>query len=121
MRTGISNVFEGTLVRVEPRASRRLTHPALSAAAGGPLPVRQSDAVDGFASNELVEPRFAGVIAVSPETASQLACGDRGYAMLGLSGQSVGEHLWNEYFRWLRQLAASCQTQASQSSRRDRI
>ena len=54
--------------------------------------------------NRLVQPQFPGVIAVSPETSAQLACGDRGYAVLGFSGESIGQHVWNLFSRWLQQL-----------------
>ena len=42
-RTGDFRVYEGTLERLEPRASRRLPHPALSALVGGPLSVSKAD------------------------------------------------------------------------------
>jgi putative peptide zinc metalloprotease protein len=96
-------VHEGRLTRLEPRASRRLPHPALSAAVGGALPVRESDA-DDQAEVRLVEPRFPGVIAVSSSVSSKLACGQRGYARFGISRESIGEHLWIQICRWLKQL-----------------
>ncbi|TWU08263.1 HlyD family efflux transporter periplasmic adaptor subunit [Stieleria varia] len=36
-------LYQGTLVRIEPRASHRLTHPALAATRNGPLSVEQAD------------------------------------------------------------------------------
>ena len=104
LRTGAWNTLEGVLARVEPRASDRLPHPALSATVGGPLAVTETVAATGQAEAKLVEPRFPGVIDVSPEIASQLACGDRGYAILGLGRDSVGQHVWTRFARWLRQL-----------------
>ncbi|MHB0960278.1 MAG: efflux RND transporter periplasmic adaptor subunit [Pirellulaceae bacterium] len=104
-RTGDFRVYEGTLSRLEPRASRRLPHPALSALVGGPLAVSQADAEDHPVESQLVEPQFSGVIAVSRETSPQLACGDRGYALLGLSRESIGQHVWNRLTQWLQQLS----------------
>ncbi len=104
-RTGGLHRYEGTLTSLEPRASRHLPHPALSAAVGGPLPVSQPDADGNRDEARLVEPRFQGVIALSPETSPLLACGDRGYAVLGFSRERVGQHLWVRFSRWLDQLA----------------
>ena len=77
-RTGDFRVHEGILRRLEPRASRRLPHPALSAMVGGPLAVSQADAKGHPAESQLIIPQFPGVIVVSSETSPQLACGDRG-------------------------------------------
>jgi putative peptide zinc metalloprotease protein len=105
LRTGLSTVFEGTLLRVDPRATRRLTHPALSAAVGGPLALGEVVAANGQPDFQLIEPRFAGVIAVTPEIAGRLACGDRGYAVFGLRGGSIANQVWGRFHRWFpRQL-----------------
>ena len=102
LRTGGFDLYEGTLTRLDPRASRHLPHPALSAAVGGPLPV---SGADNRAEDQLVAPRFPGVITMSPATSAQLACGDRGYALLGFSRENIGQHLWKRFSRWLQQLS----------------
>ncbi len=104
-RTGGLRLYEGTLVSLEPRASRRLPHPALSAAVDGPLAVVEDDASDGTVEARLVEPRFPGVITATPKVGPELACGDRGYAILGSCRESVGQHLWHQLSRWLQQLS----------------
>jgi putative peptide zinc metalloprotease protein len=104
-RTGDFRLYDGTLARVEPRASRQLPHPALSAEVGGPLAVGESEDADERAEVRLVEPRFPGVITVSEEVSPQLACGDRGYAILGFHHESISEHLWKRFSRWLQQLS----------------
>ncbi|MHB8974746.1 MAG: efflux RND transporter periplasmic adaptor subunit [Pirellulaceae bacterium] len=103
-RCGGIRVDVGTLTRLEPRASRQLPHPALSAAVGGPLSVSQADAGDERTEGRLVQPQFPGVIAVSPETSMRLACGERGYALLGFSRESIGQHVWNRFAEWLQRL-----------------
>jgi putative peptide zinc metalloprotease protein len=103
-RMGDFQLYEGTLTQLEPRASRQLPHPALSATVGGDLPVVQSDAESDQTGARLVDPQFPGVIALPPETSQQLACGNRGYAILGLSQERIGQHLWTRFSRWLHQL-----------------
>lgn len=104
-RTGDLHGYEGTLTSLEPRASRHLPHPALSATVGGALPVAQPDADDGRGDLRLVQPRFPGVIALTNDTSSLLAAGDRGYAVLGFSRESIGQHIWGRFSHWLDQLA----------------
>ena len=83
-RVGDCRIYAGTLSRIEPRASRELPHPALSATVGGPLSVKAAAERDGPTESQLVEPRFPGVVTLAPEMCGQLACGDRGYALFGL-------------------------------------
>jgi putative peptide zinc metalloprotease protein len=92
VRCQYGTAFQGTLSRIEPRASRDLTHPALSAAAGGPLAVTEStDKVEC----QLVTPRFRGVITLAPDKCDQLFCGQRGLALFGWRRECAGERLWN--------------------------
>ena len=63
---GRSGTFLATLIRVEARASRTLIHPALTALAGGPLPLRRTDAESQEDPNratqyELASPHFTAV------------------------------------------------------------
>ena len=93
----------GEFQRIEPRASTDLPHPALSSAVGGPLVVKQADDMDQSLLR-LAEPRFRGVIALGPSEARDLGVGQRGYAMLGLRRQTVGEVIWLRGSRWLESL-----------------
>lgn len=95
----------GTLERLDPRASTRLPHPAMSGRVGGPLAVTEpSEAEANETGMRLVEPRFRGVIAISPQIARQLGAGEQGYAMLGLRQESIGELAWVRFYRWCESL-----------------
>ena len=102
-RIGARRSIEGTLVRLEPRASHQLPHWALSSTAGGPLAVRQ-DAKESTSGVRLVEPRFKGVIAVPQAVSRSLGCGERGYAILGLRQVSIGQYVWVQIRRWWESL-----------------
>jgi putative peptide zinc metalloprotease protein len=93
----------GTLDRLDPRASTALPHPAMSASVGGSLAVTQQD--DTSQTNmQLVEPRFRGVITLSPEVCRDLGAGEQGYAVLGLRQESIGEFAWVQFHRWFQSL-----------------
>ena len=83
----------GKLDRLDPRASTALPHPAMSSKVGGALAVTQQDTADQ-ANMRLVEPRFRGVIALSPQECRDLGAGEQGYAMLGLRQESIGQFAW---------------------------
>ena len=80
VRIGSRPKIQGTLSRVEPRASTRLTHVAMAATDGGRLTVRPSQDPKATAqqSMELVTPRFRAVIAVPVASSRDLLCGERG-------------------------------------------
>jgi hypothetical protein len=103
-RLGNCRLYEGTLTQVEPRASRKLPHAALSALVGGPLAVSEAGEDDQPGESRLVQPRFPGVIAIKPETCDGLASGARGYALFGLRDEPAGQYLWNRFRHWLLQL-----------------
>jgi hypothetical protein len=54
---------------------------------------------------QLIDPRFPGVIDVPAQISSKLACGELGYARFGISQESIGQHLWIQFSRWLKQLS----------------
>jgi hypothetical protein len=102
-RIGARRACVGSLDRLDPRASTSLPHPALSCEVGGPLAVK---AVEGDQDSEmrLVEPRFKGVITLSPEVSQDLGVGEQGYAMLGLRRESIGQFAWVRFHRWIETL-----------------
>ncbi|MEO8497832.1 MAG: efflux RND transporter periplasmic adaptor subunit, partial [Planctomycetota bacterium] len=102
-RVGGRAARQGRLERLEPRASTELPHPALSSAVGGPLAVTASDKSQQT-KLRLAEPRFRGVIALVPGQATDLGAGERGYALLGLRRESVGEYVWLRFSGWLESL-----------------
>lgn len=102
-RIGSRFAREGRLDRLEPRASTVLPHPAMSSAVGGSLSVTQQQD-NGQTELRLVEPRFRGVITLSPEVCKDLGAGEQGYAMLGLRQESIGEFAWVRFHRWFELL-----------------
>ncbi len=60
---GRGTVFPAVLTRVESRASRALVHPALTALAGGPLPLRHTESESrDDAQYELARPHFTAIV-----------------------------------------------------------
>ena len=106
-RVGDCHLYAGTLSRIEPRATRELPHPALSATVGGPLSIKAAAERGGPTESQLVEPRFPGVVTLAPEMCGQLACGDRGYALFGLRREPAGQYLWQQLSQWFQQLGKS--------------
>ena len=103
VRIGTHPAFMGTLVRVNPRASRKIPHAALAASNGGPLPVSEAQMSEQTESDErlqLTEHRFTAVLKLPADAASQLHCGERGIATLGLPRGSLGTHLWRSAHDW---------------------
>ncbi|MEA3207023.1 MAG: putative peptide zinc metalloprotease protein [Chthoniobacter sp.] len=107
---GRGTTLPGALARVEARATRELIHPALSALANGPLPVRRSEDAPGPPSAqtpayELAEPYFTAIVRLPGEAA--LAPGE--LARVRFRGQS-SVTLWSEMqtviARWLRRYTA---------------
>jgi len=93
----------GTLDRLDPRASTKLPHPAMSASVGGNLAVvQQKDA--GQTGMCLVEPRFRGVISLPPDDCLSLGAGEQGHVLLGLRDKSIGEFAWIKFRGWFEKL-----------------
>ncbi len=81
MRYWCRGVFTGRLVRVDPRASRAVPHPAFSAAWGGPLDVRPGGTGGGPgtpapAAYEFFQPRFAAEVEAPPSALQALRVGE---------------------------------------------
>ncbi len=108
-RLDVGGLHLGTLTRIEPRASRQLPHPSLSATVGGPLAVQESTEPTARKDPQLVAPRFPAVVAITPAVGDVLACGDRGYALLGRYHESIGTHIWRRATLWFDRLGTTRQ------------
>lgn len=102
VRIGTHGAVNGTLVRVNPGASRAIPHPALAAINGGALAVSQVDneATSGNEKLKLTDYRFTAVVQLSEEDSPGFLSGERGTAALGLSKGSLGQHLWRSMHDW---------------------
>ena len=86
------------LQRVDPKAMRLLSHPALAATAGGPLNVKQRtpdehQAAGAAAQLELANPRFTAVAALSPASARTLRAGELAMVRLGDANFTIRQRL----------------------------
>lgn len=102
-------LFEGTIDRVLPRASRESKRPALSVTRGGPLPVRRAKQTVGRpAVNEedLLTPSFEAVVSLSAEDGSRLLCGQRVTIGFRPCRESVGQWCCRGLTRWVRERLA---------------
>ncbi|NQT11230.1 MAG: biotin/lipoyl-binding protein [Planctomycetes bacterium] len=93
------------LSSVIPRASLQLSHPALAAANGGPLPVRNVSPQTGNASGEsceLVVPRFTGIAPLTETASVKLRAGQMGTVSCRPCRESIGAHIYSSLARWVR-------------------
>jgi multidrug efflux pump subunit AcrA (membrane-fusion protein) len=99
IRIGTRPAFQGTMMKVVPRASRRLFAPSLAATEGGDLPVMA--AADDENTMQLTDRRFEAVVALDPAAASVLI-GERGRVTLGSLDDSLAGYVYDQVERWLR-------------------
>lgn len=114
VRIGTHDAVRATLVRVNPRASRSIPHPALAATNGGALTVSQMDERESASSKErlqLTEHRFTAIVELPDDQAVAFRCGERGTAALGLPRGSLGTHLWRSAHDWFDAQIASVETE----------
>lgn len=102
VRIGTHPAVSAILVRVNPRASRSIPHPALAATNGGPLNVSQMDERETSGSDRLrlTEQRFTAIVKIPDDQAIAFRCGERGTAALGLPRGALGTHLWRSAHDW---------------------
>jgi len=109
VRIGTHSAVTATLLRVNPRASRAIPHPAMAATNGGPLAVAENhDNANSGADKrlQLTEHRFTAVVQLPPQQADEFFSGERGIVALGLQQGSLGTHVWRAAHDWLtKQLA----------------
>ena len=98
-------ISNGTLNRIDPRATRKLPDPALAAPNGGPLTValhnsEQHAEADG--DFELVEPHFVASVDIPIIQARGLRAGELAKARICAVGDTIGGHLLGVVQRWVR-------------------
>lgn len=98
VRLGTRQTISGRLNRVIPRASHRLTEPALAATNGGPLAVRQAD-TDDPEELRLTEPHFKAIVEL-PADRVDLPVGERGYVSVGRQDETLGKFLYRAAQDW---------------------
>lgn len=113
VRVGSRGKMTGSLKSVEPRASRSLTHPALSASAGGPLSVRQTEDHHDKVALELIEPRFRATLSLDSEVSQRLACGERGYVRFGWRSRSIAIDVIRWSQNWIRQRLSAARSSST--------
>ena len=108
---GRAQTFAATLTSVESRATRELIHPALTAAASGPLALRRADdpppesARESAATFELAEPHFVALARLA--TAQAMDSGQLARVKLrSLRGVTLWESAQAGFARWLRRYTA---------------
>ena len=106
---GRAAVLNGRLTRVEARATQAPAHPALTALAGGPLPVRRSEDAPTEptrpADYELAQPYFTAIVRLAEGV--PLAAGEMARVRFRSARTDT---LWSEMQgalgRWLKRYAA---------------
>jgi len=97
---GSSGTLDAFLTRVEARATRELIHPALTALAGGPLPLRRAEEAEKSDPYELAEPHF---VALAHLAAVQPHLGQLARVKLRTTrGVTLWESAQAAFARWLR-------------------
>lgn len=99
VRAGSQPRVTGKLVRLEPRASTQLQHPALSATEGGPLEVVSTPTGN---ETELAEPYFKAVVAIPADAADTLFSGQRTSVMIGYRSESSGITIYRTIRDWIQ-------------------
>ncbi|QDV19558.1 Peptidase family M50 [Gimesia panareensis] len=89
--------------KVVPRATVTLSHPALAAACGGPLPVKPVASADANSQYELLEPRFNLIVSISTDKSEALHAGQRVDVTCRPHDYSIGQHLYHSFTNWLYQ------------------
>ena len=105
MRGGNREAFSVEMVAVDPRATTQFEYLALTAAGGGPLPVRSRSPSDEHASEdawEFVQPRLTGSIPLAADRGATLHAGQLATVRLPTSRGALGICLYRCVDRWVR-------------------
>jgi len=99
------------LAKLNPRALVDLPHPALGAQVGGPLPVRARAPGADRAERpdqpyELLAPRFAGSVPLTPSQSAALSAGQLALVVFHTADETAGARLLETLDRWVRQQLA---------------
>lgn len=109
---GSRKKFTATICRVDPLASIKLREPKLASPNGGTLAVKPTDAQEQSENNrfELLKPRFHVVAKISPQSARDLFCGERGTAILASNAPTLGKWAYANVENWLSAMAEAAQS-----------
>lgn len=102
-------LFPAVLDHVNPRARVELTHPALSSAVGGPLPVKfrhstEDETSDSDQNFELLKPRFLAKVSLSSADSSRLRPGQPAVVSFRARRGSMGEVISESVTAWVQNL-----------------
>jgi putative peptide zinc metalloprotease protein len=103
---GRGGLIEGArLVRINPKATRNLLHPALAAPAGGPLAVtpRSASAIVPTEQFDLATPRFTAIVELPAEESRGLRAGELARVRTWRGAESIGQHLYRVVKRLIDQ------------------
>ncbi len=104
-------LWQARVRTVIPRATPTLTHPALAAANGGPLPVKPVNRrTDNSRSgtHELLVPRFSAIVPLTASYSAILHSGQLATITYRPCHESIGEHLYQTVSQWIRERFAVC-------------
>jgi putative peptide zinc metalloprotease protein len=107
-RIGPAVRLRAPLDSLDPRGRLDPLHPALCAALGGPLPVRQEedpaadDGQDRGPRYVLLNPRFTATVRLTPAESRQVRAGQLGRVSIRAYRKSIGRHLYEMVARWVR-------------------
>ena len=97
-----------TVAQVLPKATIQPEHLSLTAARGGPIPVRQLASGNVETRLQFLRPRILVHLSLSESDSSRLAAGERGYAIFPSNAQSLASYFIEQFQDWCsRQLEAS--------------
>jgi len=100
------------LLRIEPRANRKIRFPEATALAGGPIPVRQKERPDDDSERmEMLQPHFVAVATLTnpPPLLSGETCLARLYSS---KSQIVAAIIWQHLERLIRHYVGNSETRA---------
>jgi putative peptide zinc metalloprotease protein len=94
----------GSVKRVTPRASSRVTHASFVAPNGGPLAVTQNGNQESAEEDpyEFCEARFHVVAELSGDNAAKVYAGENGYAKIDSSSETLGKFVVKSFARWIK-------------------
>ena len=98
-------VTQMRLTKIIPRANLTPIHPALTTVNGGPLAVRNvntSSDSDPAETNELLAPRFTGIVSPTANQSNEHLAGRVGTASFRAYRESIGAHISHSIQSWVR-------------------
>ena len=101
IRSGYFTTLPGRLVRLEPRASKELSHQSLAASEGGPLAVKSEENTEKHGKACLVHPHFRGVVEFRNRSAENILSGQRSRMTISARSERLGLWIWRQTHEWI--------------------